>query len=227
MMTQQTKEKHLAAAAAIELVQNNSIIGLGSGSTSSIAIRLLGERVQKEGLNIIGVATSEASAALGREAGIEVSDLDTHPHIDLAIDGADEFDLYLNLIKGGGGALLREKIVERQAKELIIIADASKQVNFLGAFPLPVEVIPFAQTPIRIQLETLGLHPQLRRQQDGSPYLTDQHNYIFDCYTGKIASPWQLAQQLESIAGLVEHGLFLSMASKVIMGKGNEVIVFE
>lgn len=225
-MTQQAKEKQLAAAAAVALVQDGTVVGLGSGSTSSVAIRLLGDRVRKEGLNIVGVATSEASAALGREVGIEVSDLDAHPHIDLAIDGADEFDLYLNLIKGGGGALLREKIVERQAKELIIITDAGKKVDFLGAFPLPVEVIPFAQTPVRLQLEALNLHPQLRRQQDGSPYLTDQHNYIFDCHIGRIASPWQLAQQLESIAGLVEHGLFLGMATKVIMGKGEEVVVF-
>jgi ribose 5-phosphate isomerase A len=226
-MTQKDKEKHLAAAAAVALVQNNTVVGLGTGSTSSIAIRLLGERVQKEKLNIIGVATSEASAALGREVGIEVSDLDTHPHIDLAIDGADEFDLYLNLIKGGGGALLREKIVERQAKELIIITDASKQVDCLGAFPLPVEVIPFAQTPVRLQLEVLSLNPQLRLQKDGTPYLTDQNNYIFDCPIGKIASPWELAQQLESICGLVEHGLFLGMATKVIVGKGEGVVVVE
>jgi len=226
-MTQKDKEKHLAAAAAVALVQDNTVVGLGSGSTSSIAIRLLGERVKKEKLNIIGVATSEASAALGWEVGIEVSDLDTHPHIDLAIDGADEFDLYLNLIKGGGGALLREKIVERQAKELIIITDSSKQVDCLGAFPLPVEVIPFAQTPIRLQLEKLGLHPQLRRRKDGAPYLTDQNNYIFDCHIGKIISPWKLAQQLEDIAGLVEHGLFLSMATKVIVGKGERVVVIK
>lgn len=225
-MTKKEKEKYLAAVAAVQLVQDNMVVGLGSGSTSSIAIRLLGERVQTEKLNIIGIATSEASEALGREAGILVSSLDEHPYIDLAIDGADEFDSYLNLIKGGGGALLREKIVERQAKELIIIADSSKQVDCLGAYPLPLEVVPFAFTPVKIQLETMGLNPKLRQASDGRSYRTDQQNYIIDCHIGKIASPWGLAKQLEGIPGLVEHGLFLGMATKVIMGKEDGVLYF-
>ena len=144
--------------------------------------------------------------------------------IDVTIDGADEFDPHLNLIKGGGGALLREKIVASATKKLVIVTDASKQVPVLGKFPLPVEVIKFAQALVAREIAALGAKPELRKDEEGKPYLTDEGNHILDCRFGQIPDPAALARKLSQIPGIVEHGLFVGMASSVIMAKGTEVI---
>jgi ribose 5-phosphate isomerase A len=215
-------EKELAAQSAVELVKDGMTLGLGSGSTANIAIRLLGERVRKNGLRVRGVPTSFLTAALAAEAGIDLVELNDVTHVDLTIDGADEIAPGLALIKGGGGALLREKIVAAASETLVIIADSTKLVPVLGAFPLPVETIPFARTVIEQRLLTLGLNPALRRGRDGV-FLTDQGNEIFDCHIGVIREPEALGRELSLIPGIVEHGLFLGMAQRALIGVGGEV----
>ncbi len=215
-------EKELAAQRAIDLVEDGMILGLGSGSTANIAIRLLGERVRATGLRVRGVPTSFLTAALGAEAGLELVELNEVTHVDLTIDGADEIAPGLALIKGGGGALLREKIVASASKGMVIIADSTKLVPVLGAFPLPVETIPFARTLVEHRLLGLGLNPRLRMARDGA-FLTDQRNEIFDCHAGVIRDPEALASVLSAIPGIVEHGLFLGMAQRAFVGVGDEV----
>ncbi|HZD25649.1 MAG TPA: ribose-5-phosphate isomerase RpiA [Alphaproteobacteria bacterium] len=211
--------KQNAAAAAVRLVENGMRLGIGTGSTAAHFVRLLGERVADEGLKVSGVPTSERTAALCREAGIPLSTLDDAPALDLAVDGADEFDPGLNLIKGGGGALLREKIVAANAARFVVIADAGKRVGVLGAFPLPVEIVPMARRPLAERIAALGARVGLRRGDDGAVYVTDEGHWILDCAFGPtIAEPGQLAATLRALPGVVDHGLFCGMAERVIVG---------
>jgi len=211
--------KQLAAEKAVEYVQDGMKVGLGTGSTAYWAIRKLGERVQ-EGLKITAVATSRASEDQARELGIPLvafADIDS---LDLTIDGADELDGELQLIKGGGGALLREKIVAGNSSRMIVVADESKAVHTLGKFPLPVEIVPFAWEWTVAQLAKLGCEPELRRSGD-ELYKTDNGNYIADCRFEAIAAAPKLALELQSITGVVEHGLFIGIADMAIIGKSD------
>src|SRR5580704_10303079 len=178
-------EKEAAARASLKFVREGDIVGLGTGSTAAYAVRFLGERVQA-GLKILGIPTSIHTRDLAASLGIPLTTLDEFQQIDVTIDGADELDADLRLIKGGGGALLREKIVASATKQLVIVADASKRVPVLGKFPLPVEVIKFAQALITKRIEALGAKVELRRDDTGKPFLTDENNYILDCHFEKI-----------------------------------------
>jgi len=182
------EEKEAAGRAAAELVRDGDVVGLGTGSTAYFAVVALGERV-KAGLKITGIPTSVQTAALARAAGIPLTTLDEHPEIDITIDGADELDSKLNLIKGGGGALLREKVVASASRKMVVVADSGKVVPVLGKFPLPVEIISFARPVIEKKIVALGGSPKLRTRPDGSSYITDNGNQILDCSFGKIADP--------------------------------------
>ena len=195
-------------------------VGLGTGSTAAWMVRCLGELVREEGLNIRGVPTSSRTAKLAADVGINVVTLEEARWLDLTIDGADEFDEDLNLIKGGGGALLHEKIVASASRELIIIVDSRKSARPLGSsFHLPVEVIPYAHIVVQQALRELGSTPKLRCNND-KPFVTDEGNYIFDCNFNTIADPRKLAGDISQIPGVVEHGLFIGMTTKVIIGSG-------
>ncbi|HJT70303.1 MAG TPA: ribose-5-phosphate isomerase RpiA [Terriglobales bacterium] len=217
------QEKQTAARAAVELVQSDSIVGLGSGSTAEYAVRFLAERV-KAGLKIRGIPTSKKTKELAEQLGIPLTTLEEHPQIDIDIDGADEIDPQLNLIKGGGGAFLREKVIASVSRRFVVIADSGKKVKRLGKFPLPVEVIPFAQSLIKPQIEALGAHVTLRSYAYGNPYVTDEGHHILDCQFGEIADPPALANKLREIPGVVEHGLFIGMAERALVGKNGEVV---
>ncbi|AIY14273.1 ribose-5-phosphate isomerase RpiA [Cellulophaga baltica] len=219
-------EKELAAIAAVKLVKNNMTIGLGTGSTAAYMIRHLGDRIKKEGLTLYGVPTSKATEKMAQENGIAILSLDDVEKIDLTIDGADEFDPYLQLIKGGGGALLREKIIASNSEYNIIITDASKQVNRLGKFKLPIETIPFATQQIAAQLQKRGLEPVLRKQGTVA-FTTDENNYILDLNIESYYNLEQLNQELMATPGIVETGFFLTTTDLVLMGKGSKVITFE
>ena len=214
-------QKRAAALHAVKLVEDGMTLGLGTGSTAAWFVTLLGERVQ-DGLRVRGVPTSEATAELARKCGIEVIGLDdvgfeAGGRIDLCIDGVDEVDSFRRAIKGGGGALLREKIVARGSDRVVYIADASKQVQTLGAFPLPVEVIPFATAFVHSRIAALGCAPVLRRNGDGSEFRSDESNIILDCPFGRIGDAQALAAELSLIPGVVEHGLFLGMIDTVVL----------
>jgi ribose 5-phosphate isomerase A len=215
MMTQD-EAKLMAARRALDFVEDGMSLGLGSGTTSAIFIRELGSRV-KQGLRVRGIATSAASQQLAESLSIPITTFDQCPELDLAIDGADEVGPGLSLIKGGGGALLREKIVESAARRFIVVADSSKLVTTLGRFPLPVEVIQMALPLVSHKLDALGLNPKLRHHPDGSVYITDEGNYILDCACGSIPDPAKTAAELRSIVGIVEHGLFVNMASLALI----------
>jgi len=212
----QDEAKALVGKRAAELVEDGMRVGLGTGSTSVMFIKALGERV-KAGLKIRCVASSDASEALGRSLGMEVVGLAEMPELDIYIDGADEVGPGLALIKGGGGALLREKIVASSAKKFVVVVDSTKVVSVLGKFPLPVEVIKMALPLVTARLEELGLHPKQRFHADGSVYLTDEGNFIVDCACGAIEEPEVTAAEIRSIVGVVEHGLFLGMASVALV----------
>jgi ribose 5-phosphate isomerase A len=217
----QDEAKALVGKRAAELVEPGMRVGLGTGSTSVAFIKALGERV-KAGLKIRCVASSDASEALGLSLGMTVVSLAEMPGLDVYIDGADEvarvLGLGLALIKGGGGALLREKIVASAAKKFIVVVDQSKVVDVLGKFPLPVEVIKMALPLVEPKLTALGLHPKQRQAKDGSgAYLTDEGNYILDCACGKIVDPQRTAAEIRAIVGVVEHGLFLNMATLALV----------
>jgi ribose 5-phosphate isomerase A len=216
------EEKEAAGRAAAKLVRDSDIVGLGTGSTAYFAVVALGERV-KAGLKIIGIPTSVHTADLARAVGIPLTTLDEHPEIDITIDGADEVDPKLNLIKGGGGALTREKVVASASKKMVVVADSGKIVRVLGKFPLPVEVIAFARTVVERKIVALGGSPKLRVKADGSPFVTDNGNEILDCSFGKIADPPALARSLSDIPGVVEHGLFIGLAKLVVVGRGTSV----
>ncbi|AIQ17894.1 ribose 5-phosphate isomerase [Paenibacillus sp. FSL H7-0357] len=211
--------KQLAAEKAVEYVEDGMKVGLGTGSTAYWAIRKLGERVQ-QGLKITAVATSRASEEQARELGIPLVAFGDVDHLDLTIDGADELDGRLQLIKGGGGALLREKIVAMGSTRMIVVADESKAVETLGKFPLPVEIVPFAWEWTVAELAKLGCKPELRRSGD-ELYKTDNGNYIADCRFEAIASARELAMSLQGIPGVVEHGLFIGIADLAIIGKND------
>ncbi len=211
---------------AVKLVTDSMVIGLGTGSTAAYAIRAIGERVA-QGLKIKAVPTSRNSEALARSLGIPITTLAEHPVVDLTIDGADAFDRQLNLIKGGGGALLREKIVAACSRRLVIIADSGKLHTPLGGFPLPVEVIKFGVRPVWRHFGRLNLNPAIRHDaQKQTPFITDEGNYIIDLHIDVITDPTMLAGQLR-FPGVVEHGLFLGMAHTVLMGLGAEVKQFQ
>lgn len=215
--------KQLAAEKAVEYVQDGMRVGLGTGSTAYWAIRRIGERVAKEGLSIQAVATSKASEKLAQEQGIPLIPFDRLEGLDLTIDGADELDRELHLIKGGGGALLREKIVAFHSKELIIIADESKLVDKLGHFPLPVEIVPFANEWTLASLEELGAKPMLRTE-DERIYVTDNGNYIADCRFGVIENPKELHRMLLDLPGVVDNGLFIGLARRAVIGHSDGTV---
>lgn len=221
--TVRDQEKQAAARAAVELVKSGDVVGLGSGSTAEFAIRFLSERV-REGLKIVGIPTSLQTQHLAEQLAIPLTTLDEHPAIDIDIDGADEIDPQLNLIKGGGGAFLREKIIASVSRRFIVIGDSAKQVHRLGKFPLPVEVIPFAQALVKTKIERLGAQVKLRQYAYGNPYVTDEGHHILDCTFGEIADPAVLAQKLCNIPGVVEHGLFIGMAEVALLGKDGSVV---
>ncbi|MGI8744712.1 MAG: ribose-5-phosphate isomerase RpiA [Bryobacteraceae bacterium] len=214
-------EKQVAARRSMDFVEHGMLVGLGSGSTAAHAIRFLGEKA-RQGVQVQAIATSEASAQLAREAGIAVLPFDRDAKIDLTIDGADEVAPGMQLIKGGGGALLHEKIVAAASKKVIIIADSSKLVPRLGAFPLPVEVVRFGWPAVADRLHALGANPALRVGPDQQPFITDGGNLIIDCRFSIFPEADLLAAQLDSMTGLVEHGLFLDFADMVVIGRGDE-----
>ncbi len=223
------QRKRQAAERALELVKPGMKLGLGSGTTARIFVDLVGERV-KAGLNLHCVATSEATATQAKALGIPLGTLDDIPELDLTVDGADEVDPKLRLIKGGGGALLREKIVASASKRMAVIANSSKLVTELGAFPLPIEVVPFGLAATRRHIERvfaeLGLAGPMRLRGDASPFITDGGHYILDCSLGAIAEPEQLSEMLSPIPGVVEHGLFIGLARAAIIAgaEGVEIL---
>jgi len=210
--------KQAAAEVAVGLVESGMIVGLGTGSTAKLAVEALGRRVA-EGLHIVGIPTSEATARQARGVGIRISSLAEHTQVDLTIDGADEIQLgTLDLIKGHGGALLREKVVASSSHRLIIIADETKLVNQLGTrFAVPVEVVPFGWQAAERKLQNLGARTALRASPDEKPFVTDGGNFIVDCSFSPIAAPAALDRELNSVVGVVEHGLFLRMTSRAIV----------
>lgn len=212
-MTEALKEQ--AAERALDLVADGMVLGLGTGSTARYVVLGLGRRLREGQLRtIVGVPTSEATAALARQQGVPLATLDQQPALDLAIDGADEIDPQLNLIKGLGGALLREKVVVSSARRFAVVADRSKLVDCLGQrAPLPVEVVAFALAPVRRRLVDLGAEPVLRHTADGSVVHTDQGHPILDCRFARIDDPVALDRAVRAIPGVVEHGLFLGLAS--------------
>ena len=215
-----TALKRKAGERAVDFVRSGMVLGLGHGSTTIHALRRLASLLERGDLEeILGIRTSSQVERAARELGIRLTTLNDHPVIDLTIDGADEVDDDLNLIKGGGGALLREKIVAQASRREIIVVDETKLSPTLGIqWPLPVEVIPFGWRSQERFLKSLGARVTLRRVEDGSPFKTDQGNLIFDCDFGALSDPRDLAARLKERAGVVEHGLFLGLASDVIVG---------
>ena len=224
--------KLAAARRALSFVEPRMRLGLGTGSTASVFVELLGAEV-RAGLSVLCVPTSEQTRVLAEKLDIPLSTLDETPLLDLTIDGADELDSELRLIKGGGGALLREKIVATASDRMIVIADASKRVEKLGRFPLPVEVVKFGVTATRNMIEMLaadsGCHGDitLRLKPDGKAFITDSGNLIFDCAFGQIDDPESLDEALKFIPGVVENGLFLGIADAAIIGGPEGVSVIE
>jgi len=212
--------KRQAAERAIAFVRSGMRLGLGTGSTARHFVDLVGAETRK-GLDVIGVPTSEATAAQARDLGIRLTTLDETPELDLTVDGADEIDGALRLIKGGGGALLREKIVASASRRMLVIADSTKRVATLGAFPLPIEIVPFgaASTIRRIAkaVAALGLvGPTTLRRKDGALFVTDGGHYILDCAFGAIPDPEALDRALDAIAGVVDCGLFIGVADAAV-----------
>jgi len=208
--------KIAAGESAVAQVTDGLIVGLGSGSTAALALNALGRRVL-EGLRIVGIPTSEHTAAQARALGIQLSNLEDHPQVDITIDGADEVEQeHLDLIKGRGGALLREKIIAGASKKLVIIVHSDKLVSRLGVkVPVPIEIVPFGWQVTAQRLSTLGAKPFLRREPDGTPYRTDGGNYIVDCAFETIDSAESLAREIDHVMGVVEHGLFVGLTSEV------------
>ena len=220
------RAKKNAALEAIGNVENGFVIGLGSGSTAAYAIEELGKKVRRERLSILAVPTSYQALMLAATHGIQITTLDEHPKLDLAIDGADQMDRNLDLIKGMGGALTREKIVASASKKLIIIADESKKVRVLGEnnHPVPLEVIPFGAKPVMLKIQELGGKPVLREAKGKvGPVITDNGNAVLDVYFGPIEDPSKLATELKTLPGVVETGFFVRMADLAYIGKSSGV----
>jgi ribose 5-phosphate isomerase A len=217
--------KIMAGEKAVEYVESGMVVGLGYGSTAIHALRLIGKLIRQgelEGIRAIPTADSIADEA--RRAEIPLTTLEEHPRIDVTIDGADEVDPALNLIKGGGGALLREKIIAQATLLEIIVVDEQKLSPVLGMnFDLPVEIIPFGWRPLEEYLRSLGAEPKLRTKTVGTPFVTDSGNYILDCHFGTINDPYALSAELKNRAGIVEHGLFLDLADEVIIAAGEGI----
>ena len=224
-MKKQDELKQKAAHRAVEFVESGMVVGLGTGSTTAFAVIRIGECLKSGDLkNIVGIPTSIRTETLAGEWGIPLCGLEDQPVIDVTIDGADEVDPDLNLIKGGGGALLREKVVAQASRQNIIIVDESKLSPCLGTrWALPVEVIPFAAKSAENFLKSLGAAVTLRLDDNGQPYQTDQNNFILDANFGEMADPNRVAAKLNERAGIVEHGLFLGLASDVIVAAENDI----
>jgi ribose 5-phosphate isomerase A len=224
--------KRQAASRALEFVKSGMRLGLGTGSTAKHFVELLGARV-RSGLDVVGVPTSETTRADALRCGIALTTLDEIDRLDLTVDGADEIDAHLNLIKGGGGALLREKIVAAASDRMIVIADDSKWVEALGRFPLPIEVIPFGlgatQRAIGKAFADCGISGQiaLRKGHDGHVFVTDGGHWIVDAHLGRIADAPRLARSLASIPGVVEHGLFIGLASMAMLAGPQGIRIVE
>lgn len=210
--------KKSAATEAAQFVRNGMVVGLGTGSTAKHMIRALGEKV-RAGMKLRGVPTSQETAALAKQAGILLLDADNRWEIDVAIDGADQVDPLLNLIKGGGGALLKEKIVAASAKQFIVVVDHTKQVPILGgAFPLPIEVIPFGWGSTAREIESLTKSRVVLRERNGGPFLTEAGHFIVDVHLDRITQPGELETALNLIPGVVETGLFVGRTDVLIIG---------
>lgn len=222
----QDELKQLVGTKAVEWIKDGMIVGLGTGSTVKYMVDALGKRVNEEGLNIVGVTTSIRTAEQAKSLGIVIKDIDEVDHIDLTIDGADEISSDFQGIKGGGAALLYEKIVATKSNKNMWIVDESKMVDDLGQFPLPVEVIPYGSGTVFKRFEEKGLNPEFRKNEDGSLLHTDSDNYIIDLHLGKIENPKELGDYLINLVGVVEHGLFLDIVNTVIVGRqdGPEVL---
>ena len=224
------KAKYVAAKRAVEFVEDGMKLGLGTGSTSAWMVRCLAERVHKEGLRIQGVPTSTRTADLARELGLEVITLDEAGRLDITIDGTDEFDANLSLIKGGGGALLQEKIVASASDQMIVIADFDKRVTHLGQFPLPIEVLGFGLKSSQSQIAGLLTAQDVAgreittRMAGDVPFVTDEGNYILDLHLGKIVDPKKLATALNQVPGVVENGLFINICDLVVLGASDGTV---
>ena len=219
--------KKLAGEKAVEYIEDGMIVGLGTGSTVKYTLEKLGEEV-KNGLKIKGIPTSVHTKRIAKEKNIPLTTLDENPEIDITIDGADEVDSNLNLIKGGGGALTREKIIAFNSKELIIIIDDSKIVKALGIdFPLPVEVIKFSWAATKKVIEKFGCNVEIRKIMESEPFISDNGNYILDCDFERIDDPQQLEIDLNCIPGVVENGLFVNLADKVIVGGKQGILTLD
>ena len=216
-------EKQLSAEVACDYVKDGMIVGLGTGTTAEFAVRKIGELV-RDGLSIRGIPTSNRTKELAEAEGIPLIDFSESMFIDITIDGADEIDGDLNMIKGGGAALLQEKIVASVSRSEIIVVNRTKLVDQLGVFPLPVEVIPFGWQVVFNQLESLHGNPDLRIN-NGKPLVTDQGNYIIDCHFRKIENPKLLEHQLNMIPGVVENGLFINLCTKMFVADGEQLTV--
>ena len=216
--------KKLVGTYAAHFIQQDAVIGLGTGSTVYWLLQELGNRI-KQGLHFTAVPTSTQTLAIGKELGIQFKELNDVDELSITIDGADEADPQLQLIKGGGGALLQEKMVAAATKKLIIIADHTKIVDQLGKFPLPVEVIPFGWKQVQKHIAKLGCEKIVLRVKNNEPYITDNHNYILDCWFNTIESAALLNAALHNIPGVVETGLFINMASLVITAKEDGGII--
>ena len=221
------RAKFVAAKRAAQYVESGMRVGLGTGSTAAWLVRCLGEMVREDGLKITGVPTSTRTAQLARDVGIDVITLDEAKWLDVTIDGADEFDKDLNLIKGGGGALLQEKIVATASDRMVVIADVGKEVEHLGNFPLPVEVIPFGWQTTQalieetlVSMDVLGRSSSLR-MNGGAAFVTDEGNHILDLHLNRIGNPRQLALVMNQMPGVVENGLFIDICDSVVIGYGD------
>ena len=224
-MATQDELKQRAGFRAAEFVESGMVVGLGTGSTTEHAVKRIAKRLKAGELkNIVGIPSSVRTEKLAQELNIPLVGFDIHPQIDITIDGADEVDPDLNLIKGGGGALLREKVVAQASMRNIIIIDDSKLVAKLGTgWALPIEVIPFARYTEEAFLSTIGGSVTLRKNDDDTPYRTDQNNVILDANFGPMDDPFRLAAQLNERAGIVEHGLFLGLATDVLVARQGDV----
>lgn len=215
------ESKRIAGEKAAEFVKDGMIVGLGTGSTVYYTVLKIGEMV-KDGLRIKGVSTSSSTSKIAKEIGIPLISLNETEHIDITIDGADEVDDSLNGIKGGGGALLYEKLAAISSNKVIWVIDSSKRVKKLGKFPLPVEVIPYGYSHVLAKLEAMNFNPKIR-MRDNSFFITDEQNYIIDLYLSEIENLNRLENTLNGITGIVEHGLFIDIADTLIIGNEDRV----